>query len=261
MPSDRELEKVSGFDVDPVGDVPATTRPGLLQKYAGRALLVTTPACAAHCRYCFRRHFQYESAPRTFEAWRPALEHLAQDPSIHEILLSGGDPLMLSDRRLAALVRRLSSIEHVRRLRVHTRLPILIPQRVTDHLVTMLRLQRVTSIVVIHTNHPAELDKPVGEALARFVDAGIPLLNQSVLLRGVNDSLEPLVELSERLIDLRVMPYYLHQLDQVTGAAHFQVPIQRGRQLLEQMRSRLPGYAIPRFVREIPGQAGKTLLA
>jgi KamA family protein len=190
-----------------------------------------------------------------------ALDQLAADRTIEEVLLSGGDPLTLSDQRLAMLIERLDSIPHLRRLRIHTRLPIVIPQRVTDRLVTLLRATRLTTFVVVHSNHPAELDAAVGHAVGRFVDAGIPVLNQSVLLRGVNDAADTLVALSRRLIDLRVMPYYLHQLDRVAGAAHFHVPVERGEQIVAAMRSQLPGYAVPRYVREEPGQPSKTLLA
>ncbi|MCU0959471.1 MAG: EF-P beta-lysylation protein EpmB [Pirellulaceae bacterium] len=261
LPLADELASGPEFTPDPVADTAATRQPGLLQKYAGRALLVTTPACAVHCRYCFRRHFEYQGTPRTAEAWRPVWECLAGDPTIEEIVLSGGDPLTLPDASLAALCQQLEQIPHLRRWRVHTRLPIMIPQRITDQLVTLLRQSRLTPLVVIHANHAAELDAAVADAVQRLVDAGIPVLNQSVLLRGVNDCAETLVALSRRLLELRVMPYYLHQLDQVSGAAHFYVPVERGRALIAAMRSHLPGYAVPRYVRETPGEPSKTVLA
>ena len=168
---------------------------------------------------------------------------------------------MLPDSRLADVAQQLAEIPHLRRLRIHTRLPIMIPQRVTADLLGWLRGTRLTPLVVVHANHPRELDESVAEALGRLADAGIPLLNQAVLLRGVNDRLETLLELSRRLLDVRVMPYYLHQLDKVAGAAHFAVPQERGRQLVEQMREQLPGYAVPRYVQELPGAPSKTLLA
>jgi KamA family protein len=189
------------------------------------------------------------------------LDQISSDPTIQEVVLSGGDPLTLPDARLAWLIDQLQSIPHLRRLRLHTRLPILIPQRVTHELVTGLRAIRLTPVIVVHANHAAELDQDVARALAQFVDAGIPVLNQSVLLRGVNDSAGTLIALSLRLIELRVLPYYLHQLDQVAGAAHFHVPIERGQKLIAAMRGQLPGYAVPRYVREEPGRASKTLLA
>ncbi len=257
LPLEDELNSLAGYRADPVGDGPATQTPGLLHKYQSRVLMVTTGACAVHCRYCFRRHFPYELGPRAAEDWQPALAHIEADSTIHEVILSGGDPLTLVDRHLAELAGRLAAIGHVRRLRVHTRLPLLIPQRVTDELIGWLHGSRLAPIVIIHANHANELDDEVAGALARLVDAGIPLLNQSVLLAGVNDSAEALAQLCERLVDLRVMPYYLHQLDRVLGAAHFEVPISRGRELMAELRRRLPGYAVPRDVQEIAGAAHK----
>jgi KamA family protein len=189
------------------------------------------------------------------------LARIAADRSIEEVILSGGDPLVLSDRRLAQLAKRLAEIPHLRRLRVHTRMPIVIPQRVTESLVAWLRGTRLVALVVVHANHPAELDAAVAAALGRLVDAGIPVLHQAVLLAGVNDRAEVLVELYRRLVDVRVMPYYLHQLDRVAGAAHFEVPTARGVELLALLRGELPGYAVPRYVREVPGAASKQVLA
>ncbi|HWL72853.1 MAG TPA: EF-P beta-lysylation protein EpmB, partial [Burkholderiaceae bacterium] len=215
LPLEAELDRSPGFSSDPVGDGPSTLSPGLLHKYASRVLIVATGACAVHCRYCFRRHFPYGDSPRSPAAWQPALDAIAADPSIHEVLLSGGDPLTLVDDQLAELAARIADVSHVRRLRVHTRLPIMIPERVNDALLAWLLGTRLVPMVVIHANHAAELDDSVASALGRLVDAGVPLLNQAVLLRGVNDSVDALSELCERLIDLRVMPYYLHQLDRV----------------------------------------------
>src|SRR4029079_8099195 len=183
--------------------------PGLLGKYAGRVLMVTTGACAVHCRYCFRRHFPYQTTPKSLAAWQPAIEQIEADESIREVILSGGDPLMLVDDLLAALAERLVQVPHLRRLRVHTRLPIVIPERVSDELLGWLTGTRLTPIVVVHANHPAEIDEAVAAALGRLIDAGVPVLNQAVLLRGVNDSIDTLAELCERLVDLRVVPYYL----------------------------------------------------
>jgi EF-P beta-lysylation protein EpmB len=245
------------YSADPVGDCASRRAPGLLRKYRGRALLLTTGACAVHCRYCFRRHYPYDEVPRAWDAWAPALAEIAADATVTEVLLSGGDPLTLVDGWLAELAERLAAIGHLRRLRVHTRLPIVIPQRVCDRLLAWLRGTRLTPIVVVHANHPAELDAAAAAALARLVDAGVTVLNQSVLLRGVNDRADVLAELCERLVDLRVMPYYLHQLDRVVGAAHFEVPVAEGRRLVRALRERLPGYAVPRYVRETAGRAYK----
>lgn len=261
LPLAAEMEVVKGFDHDPVGDGAAKLEAGVLQKYAGRALLIATGACAVHCRYCFRRHYPYSESPRSAADWQPALDRLAEDPGIDEVLLSGGDPLTLVDSQLADLTDRLATIPQLRRLRIHTRLPIVIPQRVTDELLRWLRSTRLVPVVVVHANHPAEIDAAVAESLGRLVDAGVPVLNQSVLLRGVNDDEETLVALSRRLVDLRVFPYYLHQLDRVSGAAHFEVPVVRGRALIASLRERLPGYAVPRYVQEIQGDTSKRLLA
>jgi len=261
LPVESELLTPQGFTADPVGDDSATLGPGLLQKYSSRALLVTTGACAVHCRYCFRRHFPYSDSPRSPDNWQPAIDRIAADPTIDEAILSGGDPLTLVDEHLAELAHRLAEVPHLRRLRVHTRLPIMIPQRVTDELLGWLRGTRLAPIMVIHANHASEIDGPTASAITKLVNAGIPVLNQSVLLAGVNDSVEALIDLSRRLVDLRVMPYYLHQLDRVQGAAHFEVPVNRGLELINQMRSVLPGYAVPRYVQELAGERHKRILA
>jgi EF-P beta-lysylation protein EpmB len=261
LPLAEEFDKVPGFGADPVGDAEAMRQPGLLHKYEGRVLLVTTGVCAIHCRYCFRRHYPYAKSPRSLADWRPALDEIASDKSIHEVILSGGDPLMIVDHMLARLIEELAAIPHVHRLRVHTRLPIVIPERVTDELVDLLRGTQLTPIVVVHANHANELDEPVVAALAKLSDAGIPLLNQAVLLRGINDSTAAQAALCEKLVDHRVIPYYLHQLDRVAGAAHFEVPVDVGRHIIAELRERLPGYAVPCFVTEIPTAHCKTLLA
>lgn len=260
LPLDAELDAVPGFTADPVGDHAAKLRPGVLQKYHGRALLITTGACAIHCRYCFRRHYPYSESPRSPQAWQPAIEQLAADPTVDEVILSGGDPLTLVDAHLAELAYRIAEIPHIKRLRIHTRLPIVIPQRVSDELLGWLRGTRLAPIMVVHANHANELDEQVLASLAKLIDAGIPVLNQAVLLRGVNDTVDALAELCTRLVNARVMPYYLHQLDHVAGAAHFEAPIERGRELVEQLRARLPGYAVPRYVIEQPGELSKTML-
>ncbi|MHC4179135.1 MAG: EF-P beta-lysylation protein EpmB [Planctomycetota bacterium] len=261
LPRAAELAEVPGYRTDPLGEAQATCRGGLLWKYRGRSLMVTTPRCAVHCRFCFRRHFPYHTSPAAPEDWEPALERISTEESIHEIILSGGDPLALSDEQLSRLVGRLAEIPHLKRLRLHTRLPVVIPQRLTERLLAWMQGTRLTSVMVVHVNHPAEIDQSVAAALGRLVDAGIPVLSQAVLLRGVNDRIDVLAELCERLVDLRVMPYYLHQLDPVAGAAHFEVPEATGVQLIEQLRVRLPGYAVPRYVRETPGTVSKTVLA
>ncbi len=260
LPRAAETATVPGFRADPLREADAAISPGLLSKYRGRSLIVTTAGCGVHCRYCFRRHFPYRDSPTTVADWEPVVRQIAADPSIHEVILSGGDPLTLPDDHLAQLARRLAKIAHLRRLRVHTRMPVMSPQRVNADLLGWLRGTRLAPVVVVQVNHPAEIDRAVAEAFGRMVDAGVPVLCQSVLLRGVNDRLDVLAELYERLIDLRVMPYYLHQLDRVAGSAHFEVSESVGVNLIEQLRLRLPGYAVPRYVGETPGGQSKECL-
>jgi|688.fasta_scaffold91090_2 EF-P beta-lysylation protein EpmB len=261
LPVEAELDEAPGFISDPVAEHHSFRAPGVLQKYPGRVLLITTGACAVNCRYCFRRNFPYESAPKSLDQWQPAIREIAGDSSISEVILSGGDPLVLVDDRLRALAAQLHHQRHVQRLRLHTRLPIVIPQRVTVELVELLRDFARPVTIVLHSNHPHELDEHVQLACQNLRSAGnVTLLNQAVLLRGVNDQLETLSQLSERLFACGVLPYYLHQLDRVRGAQHFEVPIARGLELVQQLRDRLPGYLVPRYVQEIPDRDSKTVL-
>lgn len=246
---------------DAVGDSVASRSPGLIQKYAGRALLIVSGACGIHCRYCFRRHFPYEQAMVQESYLEEALHSLASDDSISEVILSGGDPLMWVDQPFFRLVDRLAEIPHLETLRIHSRMPIVVPQRTDQAWGRRLMEQRLQVVLVIHANHANELDGSVQERLATLGAEGILLLNQAVLLRGVNDSVSALESLSRRLIACQVMPYYLHQLDQVQGAMHFNVPVSEGRRLIQDLRKRLPGYAVPRYVAEIAGEPHKTLLS
>ncbi|MCH8829131.1 MAG: EF-P beta-lysylation protein EpmB [Planctomycetes bacterium] len=248
------------FQFDALQEADSRLAPGLLQKYAGRALMIVTGVCAVHCRYCFRRHYPYETEPRRLDEWGPALAAITADVSLREVLLSGGDPLTLSDRRLSILCERLDSIPHLTRLRIHTRLPIVLPSRVTEELIAMLTSLRLRPIIVVHANSPREIAGDCADALRRLVQSGMTVLNQSVLLRRINDNADALTELCERLIDLGVLPYYLHQLDRVQGTAHFEVAESRGREIIRELRRRLPGYAVPRYVREIPGEPYKVPL-
>lgn len=261
LPSAAEGVEVPGFTADPVAESAALTAPGLVQKYAGRALMLVTGACAIHCRYCFRREFPYADAGATRGGVEAALDAIAADESIAEVILSGGDPLLADDGRLAEIVGRLEATRHVRRLRIHTRLPVVLPARITDGLVGLLGHTRLTVVVVIHANHAAELDAEVAAGLRRLAGARCLLLNQAVLLAGVNDTTTALRALSERLLDIGVVPYYLHQLDRVRGAAHFEVPETQALELHRRLRDSLPGYAVPRLVREVPGEPAKTWLA
>jgi len=260
LPLDAELAHVPGFGADPLAEADAGRVPGLLQKYRGRALLMTTGACAVHCRYCFRREFPYGEHVATSRL-ELALETLAADSSIEEVILSGGDPLSLTDSRLAEITDALARIPHLKRLRVHTRQPIVLPSRVDAGLLEWLARLPWPRVVVLHANHAAELDAEVAAALERLRAAGAQLLNQSVLLRGVNDSADALEALSRRLFETGVLPYYLHLLDRIDGAAHFEVSESRARALAAELSARLPGYLVPRFVREVPGALAKVSLA
>lgn len=261
LPITAEREVTAGYGADPVGDQAAMDTPGVLHKYHGRALLTVTGACAVHCRYCFRRAFPYGDANPRRDDWHPALTHIAADPSIHEVILSGGDPLSLPDDTLADLAERLAAIDHIDTLRLHTRLPVVLPARVVPALTQWLRRTRLSTVVVIHANHDREIDAPTATALAELRAASSALLNQTVLLRGVNDAVDTLVALSRRLFASGVLPYYLHVLDPVAGAAHFDVDDDRARALIAGAAARLPGYLVPRLVREVPGAPGKTPLA
>ncbi len=257
LPHHGELEAVAGFVADPVGDHAAERLPGLLHKYHGRVLLVATGACAVHCRYCFRQHFPYGEANPRLDRWQASLDYIRADNSIREVILSGGDPLSLRDDKLAELVAQLEGIGHLRILRLHTRLPVVLPSRVDEALLAWLAGSRLRPVLVVHINHPAEIDDELARALGRLRAAGVTLLNQSVLLRGINDDVDVLARLSENLFELGVMPYYLHALDRVAGSARFEVEEQRARDLLTQLRNRLPGYLVPRLVREQAGAASK----
>lgn len=261
LPRMAERRSVPGFQTDAVDDAGARRTPGLLQKYHGRALMLAAGSCAVHCRYCFRRAYPYSDEPRRLNDWEPALREIAEDRSLTEIIFSGGDPLMLSDDRLAALCRRVDAIRHVERIRFHTRLPIVLPARITEEWIALLLSLRTQPVVVVHANHPAEIAGDCADGLRHLVRRGIPVLNQTVLLRDINDTVDVLENLSRRLTGIGVMPYYLHQLDRVDGTAHFDVPDVAVRDLMQSLRQRLPGYAVPRCVREIPGEPHKTLLA
>lgn len=258
LPQASELVAVPGFTRDAVGDLAARAGRGVLQKYSGRALLVATGSCAVNCRYCFRRHFPYAEETAAAAGWRDAIECIRSDASISEVILSGGDPLSLSTAKLVELTSELATIAHVRRLRIHTRLPIVLPERIDVEFGAWLHALPWPTVIVLHANHVNELDDTVARACARMRAAGAVLLNQSVLLRGVNDHADALAALSERLFDCGVAPYYLHQLDPVHGAAHFAVDDATARHLIDELTGRLSGYLVPRLVREIPGESAKT---
>jgi EF-P beta-lysylation protein EpmB len=257
LPQASEHASVEGFTIDAVGDMAARESQGLLHKYEGRALLIASGSCAINCRYCFRRHFPYGEEMAAAGQWRRALDHLRQDTSISELILSGGDPLALATHKLEELTRGLADIPHVERLRIHTRLPVVLPERIDASFIAWLAALPLQKVVVLHVNHANELDADVDVACARLREAGCTVLNQSVLLRGINDSVDALAALSERLFAAGVLPYYLHQLDRVQGVAHFEVDDARAMALVDGLRTRLPGYLVPRLVREVSGEMSK----
>lgn len=260
LPLASERALTPGYVADPVGDLEQTRARGVIQKYAHRVLLVTTGSCAVHCRYCFRRHFPYSEELAAVGEWRGAVAQIASDPSIHEVILSGGDPLSLATHKLRSLTDALAKLPQIRRLRVHTRWPIVLPARVDDELCQWLEGLPWPTVFVVHANHAQELDGSVADAVARLRAAGTTLLNQAVLLKGINDSIDAQCTLSEAAIGAGIVPYYLHLLDPVAGAAHFQVSERAARRILHAMRAKLPGYLVPRLAREVPGRSSKTVL-
>jgi EF-P beta-lysylation protein EpmB len=260
LPIKDELADAADYTADPLGERAALRAPGLLQKYHGRALLITTSACAVHCRYCFRREFPYAEQTSESSRWSEALDEIARDASIEEVILSGGDPLSLSDSRLSGLTDAIQRIPHVRRLRVHTRQPVVLPSRVDEGLTQWLTQLRLPVVFVLHVNHPNEIDADVRAACALLHDSGVTLLNQTVLLQGVNDDAAVLAELSRKLFEAGVLPYYLHVLDRVRGAAHFDVPEASARVIAGQLAAQMPGYLVPRLAREIYGAPAKVTL-
>ena len=266
LPVREEAFSPEHFEKDPLDEESATIESGLLKKYRGRVLVIASGSCAINCRYCFRRHFPYETASLGQSRWQQVLASIRSDLSINEIILSGGDPLTVPDGPFAKILDRICSIEHIEKIRIHSRLPIVIPQRVTSGLLEAMRRFRNSRAdrqvyFVVHTNHPNELDSSVCEALKAIKNSVTQLMNQSVLLAGVNDDVDTLAQLSERLLVAETLPYYLHQLDPIQGTAHFEVPISRGVDLVREMRKRLPGFGVPRYVQELAGEPNKTVLA
>ncbi|MDQ7017240.1 MAG: EF-P beta-lysylation protein EpmB [Gammaproteobacteria bacterium] len=258
LPRKIENQTVSGFVSDPVGDLAAVQTPGLLHKYHGRALLITTGACAIHCRYCFRRHFPYSDSNASSHNWQPALDYLQANTEIHEVILSGGDPLTLSDKKLADLSQKLDNIPHLHTLRIHTRLPLVLPNRINNELLAWLAKSRLKVVFVLHANHANEIDTHVQQVCQQLKQAGVLLLNQTVLLKGINDSAARMTQLSHALFAANVLPYYLHLLDRVQGSAHYECSTIEASHLMQTLREQLPGYLVPKLVREEAGKKFKT---
>ncbi len=258
LPLGAELNQAPGFTLDPLEEVASNPAPGLIHKYHGRVLLVASGGCAINCRYCFRRHFPYSDNNPSRQQWQQALDYIRRDSSIQEVILSGGDPLVASDRWLAELAQSLADVPHVTTLRIHSRLPVVIPQRINPQSLGWMQQPKLQTLMVIHSNHPNEIDQQVGEALLALKQAGVTVLNQSVLLATINDNAATLSALSQRLFEFGVLPYYLHLLDKVQGAAHFEVSEDRARQLVHQLLQQLPGYLVPKLVREEAGAGSKS---
>ena len=257
LPLQEENDQHEDYISDPVGDLDSETVPGLLHKYHGRVLLVTTGACAIHCRYCFRRHFPYADSNPAKQSWQPAINYIRNDHSITEVILSGGDPLMLADEKLESLLDQLVAIPHLKRLRIHSRMPTVLPSRITDSFLALFNNLRLTPVMVLHANHVNEIDANVELSLQNLKTAGITLLNQTVLLQGVNDTSEALSDLNEKIFESGVLPYYLHMLDKVDGAAHFAVEEEHAKDIMNRLRETLPGYLVPRLIREQAGLSYK----
>ena len=260
LPISAELADEEGYTTDPLAEFSVNPVPGLLHKYQSRVLLTVAGSCAINCRFCFRRHFPYsENNPGT-QGWKEAINYIAADSKIDEVIFSGGDPLMLKDQYLSDLAHELNQIPHLKRLRIHTRLPIMIPSRINDDFFRWATQQRLQTVMVLHTNHSREIDEEVSAALGRLRAHQIPLLNQAVLLRGVNDQAQSLIELSQTLFSNGVIPYYLHLLDKVAGTAHFAVSEKRALELIQAMTEQMSGYLVPKLAREVAGEKSKHVI-
>lgn len=259
LPRSDEDERVEGFSSDPVGDLDSTVSHGVIHKYRNRVLLTVTGACAIHCRYCFRRNFPYSTENPRRDNWDGALHYISLHPEIEEVILSGGDPLMVELDNLEELVQQIERFEHVMRIRIHTRIPVVAPEMINRRMVAWLETINLPLVMVIHSNHPNEISPEVVDTLRRLTQAGVRLYNQSVLLKGVNDHPQTLADLSNRLFRAGVQPYYLNLLDRAHGTAHFEVSDERAREILSQLQTLLPGYLLPKMVRDRGNNTGKVV--
>ncbi|TDP00507.1 EF-P beta-lysylation protein EpmB [Marinomonas balearica] len=261
LPQYQELSDVEGYVKDPLNEAEHNPQKALVHKYESRVLVITTGTCAVNCRYCFRRHFPYGDNQLAQHEWQNVLDYVANDPNINEVILSGGDPLMLKDKILSERVKSLESIKHVKRLRIHTRLPVVIPSRIDDEFISWVTRSRLSIVLVTHINHANEIDHDVALAMQKLKNVGVTLLNQGVILKGVNDSVDAQVNLSDRLFEVGLLPYYMFTFDPVEGAAHFDIAIEEAQLLMGEVAKKLPGYLVPRLAKEIPGRASKTVFA
>lgn len=261
LPDAQEVEEISGYVHDPLAESDFTPQKALVHKYKSRLLVIASGSCAVNCRYCFRRHFPYAKNQLTPKEWQNLLIYLKQHPEVNEVIFSGGDPLMMKDEKLAERVRSLSKLPQLKRVRIHTRLPVVIPQRINDELVSWVKESPLSVIFVFHINHANELDNEVSMAARKLIKAGARLLNQGVLLKGVNATVADQVALSEQLFDAGIMPYYMFTLDPVKGAAHFDVSVVEAQELMGKVAAELPGYLVPKLAKEVPGRSAKTVFA
>ena len=259
LTSRKEYETAQGFSTDPLQEQ-NNKRSGILHKYHNRLLLLVRGGCAVNCRYCFRRHFPYSDNHLNKQQWQKALDYIVANPQIDEVIYSGGDPLMAKDDFLAWLTTQIEAIPHIKRLRIHTRLPVVIPSRITTELISWFTQTRLKPVMVLHVNHANEIDTGLAKSMQKLKQAGVTLLNQAVLLKGINDTADQQIALNEGLFEIGVMPYYLHVLDKVQGAEHFDSPDSKAKELMRELIKRQPGYLVPKLVREIGGQPGKTPL-
>lgn len=260
LPTHAETIETAGYHNDPVGDSAATQVPGLIHKYHGRVLLIASGSCAVNCRYCFRRHFPYSQSFAPRNHWQASLDYLKNAPSIHEVILSGGDPLTLETQSIQVLSDALQALPHIKTLRIHSRIPVVMPQRIDTEFIQWAQQLKLNKVMVLHINHGQELGKASRQAIVDLKAAGFVLLNQSVLLKNINDSSEVLAELSHQLFAAGVLPYYLHQMDAVQNAAHFTVAESEAIEIHQQLQAQLPGYLVPKLVKEVAGQNSKTSL-
>lgn len=261
LADDIEMQTVAGYSKDPLDEGNHNPQKAIVHKYERRILVITTGICAVNCRYCFRRHFPYGDNQLAQKEWDSVIAYLERHPEVNEVILSGGDPLMLKDSQLAKQVARLEALPQLKRLRIHSRLPIVIPSRINDELLAWIDRCRLDVILVLHSNHANEIDHTIAEKVTSLKQAGATVLNQGVILRGINDTIDAQVDLSEALFAAGILPYYMFTLDPIEGGAHFDISLQQAQQLMGQVAQKLPGYLMPKLAKEVPGQPAKTVIA
>lgn len=260
LPVIQETQSAVGYSADPLEETQHNPVPGIVHKYRNRLLLIVSPSCAINCRYCFRRHFPYQENRQSKEQWQQAIAYISRSKEINEVIFSGGDPLAANENFLSWLTKQIADIPHIKRLRIHSRLPVVIPSRIDEPFLSWITATRLKPIIVLHINHSNEIDSSVQNMIQRLLSRGILILNQTVLLKGINDDAQVLSELSETVYDVGVLPYYLHLLDPIEGASHFDISQQRAEHIFHQLQAELPGFLVPKLVREIPGKKSKTLM-